>query len=293
MVTLQTRSSETDSGDHYGERVAIEPIEHSSDARLDDFRSLNDTARQRSLERPGPFGPGRLIIEGTTALSNAVGGRHAIRRVLCRHSRAAEVTDIVGERVPVLSADPDLIDEVVGFPLHRGVVASAERGRDIPWPDVATRTARALVIEAVNDGENMGSLCRTARALRADSVLIDPTAIDPLVRRSMRVSLGHAARLSIARAPLAELFGHWRSTPSPPTRVVALSPQGDTSVRDLRPADPTERVVVAVGAEGPGLSAATLELCDVVASIPMAHDVDSLNVAAAAAIALHHLFGSG
>lgn len=272
----------------YLARVTIEQITSPADHRVDDFRALNDTRRQRALERPGPFGGGRLIIEGMTALTNANGGPHRVRRVLCREDRASEVRALVAPPTPVLATSAEILDEIVGFDMHRGVVASADRARPTPWTELAERCRFALVVEGINDGENMGSLCRSARAFGADALFLDSTCIDPLVRRSVRVSLGHVTRLDHARAPLPSLFEQWKGLATP-CRVIALSPRGAVDLANVAPRQPNERLALVVGAEGPGLRPQTLDHCDAVAAITMAEHVDSLNVAVAAAVGMDRL----
>lgn len=257
-------------------------VEDPADPRLADFRNLNDGAFRRRVEAPGPFGPGFFVAEGWLALQAAVDTRQEIRFVLVAEPRAGRVAELLGDRdVTVLVAAPAVIEAVVGFDLHRGVVASLVRRRPQDPAAVAARAERLVVVEGVNDGENLGGIFRNAAGLGADGVLVDPTTHDPLSRRTVRVSLGHVLRVPWAR----------RSDPwvLPHHRVLALTPSLDaTPLQEVR-LDPTERVAIMVGAEGPGLSAGALEAADQRVSIPMAGGIDSLNVATALAVALWHL----
>ncbi len=171
------------------------------------------------------------------------------------------------------------MEEVVGFDLHRGVVASVMRPVPPDMGDVAGHAAVA-VLEGINDHQNLGAVLRAAVALGVGAVVLDPTCADPWYRRSVRVSMGAVAMLPIVRADswpgvLDDLLDLGYTT-------VALSPRGDgVSVFDLE----VDRPAFMLGAEGPGLTGDALELAQVVARIPMTGDIDSLNVGQAAAVA--------
>ena len=136
-----------------------------------------------------------------------------------------------------------------------------------------------LILEGINDADNLGALVRTAVALGVTGVVCDPTTADLYTRRCVRVSMGTVGALRVSRPR------DW-----PPDvgdrSLVAMSPSGGRTLQDVANAGP---IGVAFGAEGPGLSAAMLDVADLVVAIPMANGVDSLNVSHAAAIALHHL----
>ena len=178
-------------------------------------------------------------------------------------------------------AGADVMAAAVGFHLTRGVLASADRAPEPVLPGLLAAARRVLALEGINDHENLGALFRNAAALGADAVLLGPRCADPLYRRSVRVSMGHVLRVPFARGPLAALREAGLTvlalTPHPP--AVPLSTV-DRSV---------PRAALLVGAEGPGPSPEALAAADVRVRIPMASGVDSLNVATAAAIALHHL----
>ena len=181
---------------------------------------------------------------------------------------------------------------VTGFDIHRGAVAAADR---LPLPAVAelvARRRRIAILEGINDHENLGVLFRNAAAFGIEAVVLDPTCADPLYRRSVRVSMGHVLRVPFARAErwpaaLTELAGAGFD-------VVALTPRRDAvPVEELDRYRRHGRVAVLVGSEGPGLSPGALHLASVAARIPMAPGVDSLNVAAAAAVAFHRISAPG
>jgi tRNA G18 (ribose-2'-O)-methylase SpoU len=250
----------------------IEPIEvdDPADPRLFDFVELRDG---RSPE-------GAFIVEGLTPLGELVRSRYRTRAVLIAHSKLAAVIPLLeGIDAPVYVGDMQLLRATVGFNLHRGVVASAER---LPPSDPLTvvRDARRIaVLEHLNDVENLGNLFRSARAFGIEAVLLDPQTADPLYRRCVRVSMGHVMHVPFAR------FERWPGALDELRAlgftVAALTPSGDTPIDDVK----AERIAWLLGAEGPGLTDEALALADVRVRIPMAAAVDSLNVGTAAAIA--------
>jgi tRNA G18 (ribose-2'-O)-methylase SpoU len=196
--------------------------------------------------------------------------------------------------VTVLVAPPEVLDAVVGFHAHRGILGLAER-HQLPDPVALLAHARLVVaVEGVNDHENMGALFRNAAAFGADAVVLDPRCCDPLYRRSVRVSLGHALRVPFARVPTWPEAGVLLRRAGLTT--VALTPDSsavpvDDALAVLRagPGGVPARVAVLVGAEGPGLSPAALASAALRVRIPLSPQVDSLNVATAAAVVLHRL----
>jgi tRNA G18 (ribose-2'-O)-methylase SpoU len=260
---------------------------------LEDYRALNDPARRRELERHGGF----FVVEGELALRALVASSHRIRSVLVAERRAEAVRSLVADRAPVIVRPAADLRAIAGFAFHRGVLAAAERPAPLPVDDVVGPAATLVAVtEGVNDHENLGALFRNAAAFGVDAVVLDPTTADPLYRRSVRVSLGQVLRVPWARTAawpeaLADL-GHQGF------ELLALTPARDAESIDAvaanlaaraarRPDD--ARVAVIVGAEGPGLSATALATADRRVRIPIAADVDSLNVATAAAIAFHRL----
>ncbi len=182
--------------------------------------------------------------------------------------------------VQVGIASEGLIREIAGFDFHRGALASAGR-RPLPEAEALLADARfVLAAEGVNDYENLGGLFRNAAAFGVDAVLLDSTTCDPLYRRAIRVSMGHVLRVPFTRAPD---LGVLRDAGFD---VVALTPSGDVEIGAI---ERLPRQAVIVGAEGPGLTQRALAAADRHARIPMAPGVDALNVATAAAIALHRL----
>ncbi len=252
-------------------------IDDPADPRLDDFRDLS-TADRRP-DRPG--GRGLVIAEGVVVVERLLSSPYPVRGLLGVRRRVEALGDLPA---PAYVTSAEVMAEVVGFHLNRGVLAAADRA---PQPDVADLVAssrRLAVLEGVGDHENLGSLFRNAAALGIDGVLLGPGCSDPLYRRSVRVSMGHVLRVPFASAPnLAEgveLLRHHGFT------VAALTPRpGAENLADagLR----GRKVAVLLGSEGPGLTEEAIAAADLAVRIPMAEGVDSLNVATAAAIAFY------
>lgn len=257
-------------------RSRVEPIvvDDPTDPRLFDFVELRDG---RSPE-------GAFIVEGLNPLRELVRSSYPMRAVLVANSKLPRVAPMLdGIDVPLYVGDMPLLRATVGFNLHRGVVASAQR-RPLPDPLSLLQGARRIaVLEDLNDVENLGNLFRSARAFGIDAVLLDPQTADPLYRRCVRVSMGHVLHVPFARfdrwpAPLVDVRASGFT-------VVALTPAADAvPIDEVR----AERIAWVLGAEGPGLSDEALAAADVRVRIPIAAEVDSLNVGTAAAIAFRY-----
>jgi len=260
---------------------APELITDPGDERVADFRDLVAGDRRPGTER----GTGPVIVEGVPAVQRLLASPYPVRSVFGIPGRVADLDLPAG--IPAYEADRWVLSEVIGFRLTRGVLASADR---LPPPDLdalitgpdPAAPRRLAVLEGLNDHENIGSIARSAMALGIDGLLLDPHCADPLYRRCVRVSMGHVLSLPIA------VLGDW---PGGLDRLheagyltVALTPAQDAV--DLPDVDPRQhpRTAVLLGAEGPGLTPAAQQAARVRAKIPMRTGVDSLGVAAAAAI---------
>jgi tRNA G18 (ribose-2'-O)-methylase SpoU len=190
------------------------------------------------------------------------------------------------EQVPVFTAGQAVLDAIAGFPLHRGILALAERTA-LPSADdlLSSCPDRAVVmlLSAIANHDNMGGLFRNAAAFGISAVLLDAHCCDPFYRKAIRVSVGGCLKVPFARLgagtdPLALLIRHGFT-------ALALSPRGATPLSRLTP---PARAAVILGAEGEGLPQDMLDRCHSI-SIPMAAGFDSLNVATTGGIVLHHL----
>ena len=224
-----------------------------------------------------------VIAEGVHVVERLIASRYLVRAVVGVEARIAALRPVLDPLdVPVLVVDKWLLSDVVGFRVTRAVLASADRAAPGDLPRVLSSARRLAVLEGLNDFENLGALFRNAAAFGIDGVLLDPHCADPLYRRSVRVSMGHVLQL-----PFAVLAGGWPdsldSVRRAGFRLLALTPRVDAV--PLRSVAVPPRWAVLLGAEGPGLTDAALARSDERVRIPMAGDVDSLNVATAAAVA--------
>jgi tRNA G18 (ribose-2'-O)-methylase SpoU len=264
--------------------VAPEPVDDPDDPRLADYRHLNDAAARRAvLAGAEPC----IVVEGVLALARVLADGPPLRSVLLTTSRAASLAELlatVPPEVPVLVAERDVLRDVAGFDVHRGVLAAAVRP-PVPAAEAVLAAARRVAVaESLNDHENLGALFRNAAATGLDAVLLDGRSADPWYRRSVRVSLGWAAALPHAR--LGPLPAGCASLRAAGFRVVALTPSPDAVPVDEAAAGGLldDKVALVVGAEGPGLTTEAIAAADARVSVPMAGDVDSLNVATALAV---------
>jgi tRNA G18 (ribose-2'-O)-methylase SpoU len=237
--------------------------------------NLDDYTDLRNRRDGGP-----VIVEGLLAVEQLATSRFEIRSVVVTPAKRDRLPPLP-DHVPVHVVPLDVLRDTVGFDLHRGVIASAERPPPSDPNDLLDGVTRVLVVERVNDLENLGSLFRAARAFGCDAVLLDPETADPLGRRPVRVSMGHVLHVPFAR--LADWPEGLRTVGDAGLELVALTPAGG-------PLALPERAAFLVGAEGPGLTDAALAAAGRHVRIDMAAGVDSVNVAAAAAIALHAHF---
>jgi tRNA G18 (ribose-2'-O)-methylase SpoU len=278
-------------------------IDDPADPRLDDFRDL--TTADRRPDRPG--GRGLVIAEGVVVVRRLLESPYPLRALLGVPARLADLADDLARDpdrdstddptddptdaghadVPAYATSAEVMAEVVGFHLNRGVLAVADRPAPVDAAAVAARGRVLAVLEGVNDHENLGALFRNAAALGVHGVLLGPHCADPLYRRSVRVSMGHVLRLPFATLPADPPWpGSLDLLRAGGRRIVALSPR--PSARPLPVAGLAGgRIALLLGAEGPGLTEAALAAADEWVRIPMADGVDSLNVATAAALAFY------
>ncbi len=249
------------------------------DPRVRDFTALTDVAA-RSVREPAE---GLFIAEGAKVIVRALAAGYRPRSVLTEPKWLPDLAaSLEGSGAEVLLADPDVLRAVTGYRVHRGALASFER-RPLPPPSALLAAARFVVVLVdLVDHTNVGAIFRNAAALGADAVLVTPGCADPLYRRSVKVSMGTVLAVPWTRTgadPLADLAGF---------TTIALTPAPDAlDVDDVAP--DTDRRAVLLGTEGDGLSGAVAARADRRVRIPMSGGVDSLNVAAASAIALHCL----
>jgi tRNA G18 (ribose-2'-O)-methylase SpoU len=257
-------------------------IASADDVRVADYIGMRDPEHRRRVE-----GDEFFIAEGVNVIERLIASGFELRSVLVTPSRFARMRPVLETvNCPVYVAERDVLAQVAGFDLHRGAVASADRGAPVGL-DVLLAGARTIaVLEGLNDPENLGAIARSARALGVEGLVLDPTCADPFYRRTVRVSMGEILFLPTVRstdwqADLDRIAGHG-------FRLLALTPSpAATSIHDVARVT-GDRVAWLLGAEGPGLSEQTLARSEPV-RIPLRADVDSLNVGHAAAIAFASL----
>jgi tRNA G18 (ribose-2'-O)-methylase SpoU len=259
----------------------IVEISSLDDPRLADYSHLTDVALKKS-------GGGLYIAESLLVLERAIGAGHRPRSVLALGSSVAEaVAATRGFDIPIFSGPPELLEELTGYLLHRGLIAAMHRPA-LPEPADLLRDARRIVIlEDVVDPTNVGAIFRSVAAIGADAVLVTPRCSDPFYRRSIRVSMGTVLQVPWTRV------GDWPSTRALLTAagfsLAALALTVDAVDLKTYAATAPKRVALVLGTEGAGLTTQALEAADTVITIPMAHGIDSLNVAATAAVAMFAL----
>ncbi len=249
----------------------IQSVTDPADARLDAYRRLNDVSYRRRFEEAA----GLFIAEGLTVVRRLIESGLVVESVL---GLAPAVDRLGAVGAPVYVVDRSTLAAVVGFDLHRGIVACGRRPSPVPLSALLGLGSLA-VIEGVNDHQNLGAVFRAAVGLGIEGVLLDPTTADPWYRRSVRVSMGAVFSVPVTRS--IEWEGDLRALRRSGFTLVAMTPAADAMPLG---AVVVGRPAVMVGAEGPGLTDAALAVADVRARIPMVH-IDSLNVGQAAAVA--------
>jgi tRNA G18 (ribose-2'-O)-methylase SpoU len=246
------------------------------DPRLEPFRDLRDRDRR---SRDGLF-----VVETRAVVRELLASRFRTRAILVNEAGVDALSPLPDD-VAVFVAPIEMMREVVGFKFHRGCLALGERTVGPSLDDVLDRTPhRLVVLDEVTDPDNVGAVFRNARAFGTDAVLLSPGCADPLYRKAIRVSMG--ASLLVPFTHVDDVAGAVARLRADGITVLALTPRGGV---DLATLAPPARAALLLGTEGPGLDPSLIDAADVRATIPMESAVDSLNVATAAAIALHAL----
>ncbi len=255
------------------------------DVRLAPYRDLSDSALLA--------GGGLFMAEGRLVVRRLLESPRFRTRSVLLTSAARVALDGLDHRlddVPVYEVEQPVMNAITGFNIHRGCLAVGERGPALDWQALAATARTMLVLEHVADPDNVGALFRSAAALGADAVLLDPRTTDPLYRKAIRTSMGAALRLPFAR------FADWPADlerlRAGGVTVLALTPDDHAEelgawMRTGHPGRAGQRLALLLGHEGVGLSDAAMAAADVRVRIPVAPEVDSLNVSVAGAIALY------
>lgn len=258
-------------------------IEDPRDERIADYRALTDVALRTRFEPPH----GLFIAEGELVLRRALRAGYRLRSALVDAKRVDQLAELDTGAAPLYAASPEVLQAITGFHVHRGILASFHRPAPAKVGDVLADAQRVAILEDVNNHTNLGAIFRAAAALGIDAVLLSPSCADPLYRRSVRVSMGEVFAVPYAR------FADWpeglTEVRDAGFSVVALTPAPDAAPIDELDDATRRRPALLLGAEGAGLTQKALAGSDVRAKIPMSRGVDSLNVAAAAAVAFWEL----
>jgi len=266
-------------------------IEDPEDPRLADYREIRDAERRR---RDGTF-----IAEGRQVVRRLLSaGRYRVRSALVTPPALHALGDaLAAAGVPTYLVRQDIVEAVVGMEFHHGCLAAGERGAEPTAEAILAETLcpRLVVLEGLGDASNVGALFRNALAFGVGAVFLAPGTADPLYRKAIRVSSGATVAMPFAR------FADWprglERLRDAGYTVLALTPRAEAvdigelgnggELGDGRPLP--ARLALLLGTEGRGLSAEALAAADLQVRIPMAPEMDSLNVAAAGAVALHWL----
>lgn len=261
--------------------MIVEPVQDATDDRLADYRGLTDVALRRRLEPAG----GLYIAESAKVLARALAAGHRPRSLLVQEKWLADVAGLpVDADAPVYVVPAEVAEQVTGYAVHRGVLAAMHRPVLPTLVEVVREARLVLVLEDIVDHTNVGAAFRSAAALGADAVLVSERCADPLYRRSIRVSMGTVFQVPWTRLP--NWSGARGILHGAGFHLAALALVDGAVALDVFAAHAPERVALLLGAEGDGLSRGGMAAADTVVTIPMSGGVDSLNVAAASAVAL-------
>ena len=259
-------------------------VKDLQDPRLAPYKNLRDKNIIRDHEV--------FIAEGFEVVDRLINSPWRVQSVLVADTRLERLKPSLKKleaSTPIFVSSIDLMSTLVGFPIHRGVLAAGQRKQPFVPPIPDEGPASILALAGVTNHDNVGAAFRNARALGATAIFIDEKTADPLYRKALRVSMGHVLGIPFQRFPAVHKMVGWLrqkgfyiygTSPSPPGR----------SLDEVLAGKPVpQRIALMLGPEGPGLAPDLLVQLDETLKIPMAPDVDSLNAATAGAIALHTL----
>jgi tRNA G18 (ribose-2'-O)-methylase SpoU len=254
-----------------------------ADPRLADYVSLRDVQLRKNLEAA----EGLFIAEGEKVVRRALSAGYQPRSFLMTQRWLDGLHDeLDASDVPCFLVSDAVAEEVTGFHVHRGALASLRRQPLPSVADVLDGAHRVVVLEDIVDHTNVGAILRSAAALGMDAALLSPRCADPLYRRSVKVAMGAVFSLPWTRLP--DWYDALPTLRDAGFRTVALTLEPDaTNLADLASLAQADKLCIILGSEGPGLSPRWLSTADLRVRIDMANGVDSLNVGAAAAIAFH------
>ena len=266
-------------------------ISDFSDSRLDLFARLTEGQLRRQQESE----QGIFIAESPKVIERALNGGYTPVALLMEQKHIeGDGAPIIARcpEVPVYTASRQVLEALTGFALTRGVLCAMER-RALPTVEELLQNARRVaVLEGIVDPTNVGAIFRSAAALNMDAVLVTPTCCDPLYRRAVRVSMG-----TVFQVPWTKIGDDHTQWPHPGLerlqalgfKTAAMALRDDSVSIDDAGLLSEDKLAIVLGTEGDGLANDTIANCDYTVKIPMSHEVDSLNVAAASAVAFWQL----
>ncbi|MBE6650802.1 MAG: RNA methyltransferase [Ruminococcaceae bacterium] len=268
--------------------MGIIKIKSVNATELDPYLRLSEAQLRNRLDPENAL----FIAESPNVIRTALDSGVEAVSLFCEKSQidgeAADIIERIGD-IPVYAVDRELFASVKGFALTRGVHCAMKRPKASVPSDVLEDAKRVAVLENTVDAVNLGAIFRSAAALNIDAVLLSPSCSDPLVRRSVRVSMGTVFQIPWAfisndlyNGGVDELHAHGFKT-------VAMALSKNSVWIDDDVLKKEEKLAIVLGTEGEGLKDATIDACDFVAKIPMYNSVDSLNVASAATLAFWEL----
>jgi len=273
------------------------PIHDPQDPRVAAYRDQKDAWLRASHNADADgsasgtgMADGRFMAEGSLVVEHLIASDYAIESVLVSEHRSESLAGLLGkipDGVPIYIAARAVLESIVGFDVHRGLLACGRRGVPRDYLEVARASRALVVLEGLSNHDNIGSVFRSAAVLAGAGVgvLLSPGCCDPLYRKSLRVSMGHALRLPFATV------GDWPTgldkVRSLGFELLAMDPRDGAEPIDG--VGVPERPALVFGAEGPGLTGPVRALIGRSVTIPQAGGVDSLNIAVAAAVALHRI----
>lgn len=279
------------------------PLTDPADPRLADYADVKERQLAAEFGIQGGLGGssdapfGKFYAEGKVVLHHLVRCGHTTLSVLATPAQVDANRDdlaLLPSDVPVYTLPHAQMEQIIGFTIHRGLLAIGARRKPLTPSELLTAAAAhggpLVILEDLSNHDNIGAIFRNAACLGASGILLSPRCADPLYRKSLRVSVGLALRVPWATAAawpadLARVHEHGFES-------LALTPNGDVSLADLAgqsSTDSVRRLAMLIGAEGPGLAPKTLLACRHRVRIPMAHGVDSLNAATSCAVSLYEL----
>jgi len=268
-------------------RISVVPVIRlvtPDDPRVADYRDVPEPELLRAR--------GLFVVEGRLVVERLIEGRRfAIRSLLLSDAAHAALQPAIARldaEVPIFVCDLEHFTTLTGFNIHRGCLALAERPADAPLDDVLRDARLVVVLDDVTNADNVGGVFRNAAAFGAGAVLLSPSSCDPLYRKAIRTSMAWALRVPFAR--IEPWPGGLEALRARGFSIVALTPRAPSEPLDEFAVGPRpDRIALVIGAEGRGLTATVEAAADRRVRIPIARDVDSLNVAVATGIALSRL----